>query len=217
MHTLSLFLAYLGVVGATPFTLLSKRRLEDHQWTRNEKDGCPAYLEAGEFESPSYITQVSKCQPDRAFGPQSIGRITPNDVSSIFNFDIPASRADANCTLEFLFPRQKQLTNSYYKYHGGGSFLFTGYLAGSCPGPQTTYNNQPTAGTFPPFPPIHMEPGYAYTIDVGPCMFAAGTCVAGLTSSNDTTFEFLPSADDCPIGVYNAYSYGLPCPPEYCG
>ncbi|KAI1476099.1 hypothetical protein K445DRAFT_321279 [Daldinia sp. EC12] len=217
MRGLSLFLACLSVVGATPFTLVSKRELRDHEWVRNKRDGCPAYLEDGEYEAPSYITRVSKCQPDRPYGPQTVARITPNDVSSIFSFDIPASRADANCTLEFLFPHRDQLSNSYYKYEGGGTFEFTGYLAGSCPGPETTYNNQPTPGTFPPFPPIHMEPGYAYTIDVGPCMFAAGTCVAGLTSSTDTTFEFLPNADDCPIGIYNAYSYGLPCPPEYCG
>src|SRR3954463_10750495 len=60
-----------------------------------------------------------------------------------------------------------------------GSFFFTGYTPGSCPGPQTTYNNQPAPGPFPAFPPIHMEPGNAYTIDIGPCFVGAGTCVAG--------------------------------------
>ncbi|KAI1645227.1 ubiquitin 3 binding protein But2 C-terminal domain-containing protein [Daldinia loculata] len=217
MYALPLIVAYLSVVGATPFRLISKRLLGDHQWIPNKNNGCPAYLEDGEFESPSYITQVSQWEPDRAFGPQRIGLITPNDISSIFNFDIPESRADANCTLEFLFPRRNQLSSSSFIYEGDGSFLFTGYLAGSCPGPETTFNNQPTPGTFPAFPPIHMEPGYAYTIDVGPCMFSAGTCVAGMTSSNDTTFKFLPNTNDCPIGIYNAYSYGLPCPPEQCG
>ncbi|KAI1100896.1 ubiquitin 3 binding protein But2 C-terminal domain-containing protein [Jackrogersella minutella] len=206
----------LGTASAAPFELVSKRALEDHQWTRDKK-GCPAYLEKGQYEFPHYITQVSKSQPNRAFGPQYNARITPNDVSTIFSFDVPQSRADANCTLEFLFPRQDQLRTSKYKYQGGGTFSFTGYLAGSCPGPNTTWNNQPTPGVFPPFPPIHMEPGYAYTIDVGPCIFAAGTCVSGMTSSNDTNFEFFEDDDNCPIGMYNAYSYGLPCKPEFCG
>ncbi|OTA99163.1 hypothetical protein M426DRAFT_49582, partial [Hypoxylon sp. CI-4A] len=162
------------------------------------------------YDSPSYITYISQSEPDRAFGPQYNSIITPNEISSVFNFDVPASRSDANCTLEFLFPRQDQLRTSGFKYDGPGSFAFTGYLAGSCPGPETTYNNQPTAGVFPPFPPIHMEPGYAYTIDVGPCTFAAGTyallMLIQATSSNDTTFEFFQNDDDCPIGIYTAYS-----------
>ncbi|KAI0848730.1 ubiquitin 3 binding protein But2 C-terminal domain-containing protein [Daldinia vernicosa] len=165
MYILPLIAAYLSVVGAAPFELISKRLLGDHQWVRSKSDGCPAYLEDGEFDPPSYITQVSQREPDRAFGPQRRGLITPNDISSIFNFDIPESRADANCTLEFLFPRRDQLRSSSFIYEGDGSFLFTGYLAGSCPGPETTFNNQPTPGTFPPFPPIHMEPGYACKCD----------------------------------------------------
>ncbi|KAI1377984.1 ubiquitin 3 binding protein But2 C-terminal domain-containing protein [Hypoxylon crocopeplum] len=209
-------LALLSTVTAAPFELLSKRTLGDHQWTRSKRDGCPAYLEEGQFEYPHYITKISQHEPDRSFGPQFNGLITPNDISSVFSFDVPASRVDANCTLEFLFPHQDQLKTSKFTYDGPGSFSFTGYLAGSCPGPETTFNNQPTPGIFPPFPPIHMEPGYAYTIDVGPCTFAAGTCVAGMTSSNDTTFEFFQDSDDCPIGIYNAYSYGLPCDPEHC-
>ncbi|KAI1768430.1 ubiquitin 3 binding protein But2 C-terminal domain-containing protein [Hypoxylon sp. FL1150] len=206
----------LGVVTAAPFELLSKRALGDHEWTRSKRDGCPVYLEEGEYEFPHYITQISQVEPDKAFGPQFNGLITPNDISSVFSFDVPESRADANCTLEFIFPRQDQLKTSQFSYEGAGTFFFNGYLAGSCPGPETTFNNQPTPGVFPPFPPIHMEPGYAYTLDVGPCTFAAGTCVAGVTSSNDTTFQFFQDKDECPIGIYNAYSYGLPCPPEYC-
>lgn len=75
-------------------------------------------------------------------------------------------------------------------------------------------SNQPAPGPFPAFPPIHMEPGYAYTIDVGPCFVGAGTCVAGLTSTNDTSLSFFQDYDNCPIGIYTTYSYGLP-PMEY--
>jgi hypothetical protein len=196
---------------AYPGEVLRKRALTAADI--DKRTGCPRTLEAGQYEFPHYITQISKSQPDKSYGPQYNGVFTPNDVSSIFSFDIPASRTNANCTLEFLFPSQSELTTSSYSYSGGGSFFFTGYNPGSCPGPQTTYNNQPAPGPFPPFPPVHMEPGNAYTIDIGPCFVGAGTCVAGLTSTNDTNFSFFQddgATGGCPIGIYTAYSYGLP-------
>lgn len=124
---------------AAPFDLVSKRPLASHEWTRspsplNSRANCPALLTAGEFEFPHYITQISASQPDKAFGPQYNGVFTPNDISSIFSFDIPASRADANCTLEFIFPKLEDLKTSSFSYSGGGSFVFEGYAAGSCPG-----------------------------------------------------------------------------------
>ncbi|KAK5089168.1 hypothetical protein LTR05_003392 [Lithohypha guttulata] len=216
MKGLITFAALAGVITAAPWQLVNKRELGDHEWTRSKRDGCPGYLTPGQFEFPHYITQVSKANPDKAYGPQYNGVFTPNDVASIFSFDVPASRADANCTLEFLFPKQSQLKTSSYTYSGPGSFFFKGYNPGSCPGPQTTWNNQPQPGPFPDFPPIHMEPGFAYTIDVGPCFVGAGTCVAGMTYTNDTHFEFFQDYDECPIGIYTSYSYGLPCPPPYC-
>ncbi len=36
------------------------------------------------------------------------------------------------------------------------------------------------------------------------------------TSTNDTYFTYFQDYDDCPIGIYTAYSYGLPCEPPYC-
>lgn len=172
-------LSLFGTGFAKSFELLSKRPLVREEWASSKRNGCPGYLTDGEYEFPHYITQISASQPDKSFGEHYDGKFTPNDISSIFSFDIPASRSDWNCTLEFLFPLQSQLRTSSYEYSGGGSFTFTGYLAGSCPGPQTTYNNQPAPGVFPAFPPVHMEPGYAYTLDTGPCFVSAGTCVAG--------------------------------------
>ncbi|KAI0867584.1 GPI anchored cell wall protein [Hypoxylon argillaceum] len=206
----------LSAVIAAPYELISKRELKDHEWGNNKETGCPAYLTPGQFEFPHYITQISAKKPNQAFGPSYDGIFTPNDISTIFSFDIPAQRADANCTLEFLFPKQDQLKTSSYKYEGAGTFFFTGYKAGSCPGPQTTFNNQPALGPYPPFPPIHLEPGFAYTVDVGPCSVSAGTCVAGVTSTNDTHFSFFQDFNSCPIGIYTSYSYGLPCKAPFC-
>lgn len=134
--SLSLF---AGSALAAPFDLVSKRPLASHEWVRsssplNPRANCPALLPAGEFEFPHYITQISASQPDKAFGNQYNGVFTPNDISSIFSFDIPASRADANCTLEFIFPKLEDLKTSTFTYSGGGNFVFEGYNAGSCPG-----------------------------------------------------------------------------------
>ncbi|KAK1752855.1 GPI anchored cell wall protein [Echria macrotheca] len=205
MKAFTLVTLAAAVVSAAPGQLLSKRALTPQDI--DPRTGCPGYLTPGEFEFPHYITQISKSQPDKAFGPQYFGVFTPNDISSLFTFDIPASRAGANCTLEFLFPAQSQLKTSSYSYSGGGSFFFTGYAPGSCPDGQTTYNNQPKPGPFPPFPPVHMEPGNAYVIDIGPCFVGAGTCVAGMTSTTDTSFSFFQDYDECPIGLYTTYSY----------
>lgn len=138
-------------MAAAPWSLLHKRVLGENEWSRNKRDGCPAYLTPGQFESPHYITQVSKVNPDKAYGLQYNGVFTADDIGSIFSFDIPASRTDANCTLEFLFPKQSQLTTSSYTYSGGGSFFFKGYNPGSCPNDKTTWNNQPAPGLFPDF------------------------------------------------------------------
>ena len=124
---------------AAPFDLVSKRPLASHEWARssspmNPRANCPALLPAGDFEFPHYITQISASEPDKAFGNQYNGVFTPNDISSIFSFDIPASRADANCTLEFIFPKLEDLKTSTFTYSGGGNFVFEGYAAGSCPG-----------------------------------------------------------------------------------
>ena len=136
----------LTSVAAAPWSLLHKRGLEENEWLRDKRDDCSAYLTLCEFESPDYITQVSKVYPDKAYGPQHNGVFTADGIGSIFSFDIPSSKTDANCTLEFLFPKQSQLTTSSYTYSGGGSFFFKGYNPGSCPNDKTTWYNQPSPG-----------------------------------------------------------------------
>lgn len=186
MKTITILPFTLLPVGAlsAPFELLSKRLIASHEFTRSisltqPRVNCPALLTTGEFEFPHYITQISTSQPDRAYGPQYTGVFTPNDVSSIFSFDVPASRADANCTLEFIFPRQEDLATSNYNISGAGTFFLEGYAPGSCPGPETTFSNQPAPGPFGAFPAVCMEPGYVYVLDVGPFSIAAGTCISG--------------------------------------
>ncbi|KAI1812191.1 GPI anchored cell wall protein [Poronia punctata] len=195
------------ILATSPPTLISKRKLPNHSWEPSPLTGCPGYLSPETYVAPRYLTQISSKDPTKSFGPQYTARFTPNDISTLFTFDIPRERANSNCTLEFLFPYRHQLRTSSFDYRGGGTFFFKGYNPGSCPGPdtRTTFDNQPDSGVFPPFPPIHMEPGHAYTIDVGPCSFGAGSCVAGVTSTNDTYFSYFQDVDECPIGIYTSF------------
>ncbi|KAK5275434.1 hypothetical protein LTR40_013040, partial [Exophiala xenobiotica] len=121
MKSFTALAMFAGLVAAYPGEVLRKRALSERD------SACPRELEAGQFEFPHYITQISKSEPDKSFGPQYNGVFTPNDIASIFSFDVPASRADANCTLEFIFPLKSQLKTSNFEYEGGGSFFFTGY------------------------------------------------------------------------------------------
>ena len=196
--------ALVATTSAQPWKIIKERQLTDADL--DPRNGCPRMLQAGQFESPAYITHVSQAHPDFAFGPQTNGVFTPNDLASIFSFQIPQSRADANCTLEFIFPQMTQTTQQKYVYQGAGSFFMKGYNPGSCPNSTTTWNDQPEKGPFPDFPPLKMYPGNAYTIDVGPCFVSAGLCAAGMTWTNDTNFQYTQDYGSCPIGYYTAYS-----------
>ena len=201
-------IALASIVFAYPGQLLSERAITEKDYVIDKRDGCPRELTSGKFEFPHYITYISANEPDEVFGNQYDGLISPNDISTIFTFDIPASRADTNCTLEFIFPLQSQLQTSSYTYSGGGTFFVTAYDANSCASSQssTSFNNQPESGFFDDFSPFHMEPGNAYTIGVGPCSYASGGCASVLVSSNDTIFSYFQDQGECPIGLYGGYS-----------
>lgn len=208
MKSLITLAALLPLISAVP-TTVRRRALHQRDYPISNATSCPRLLPAGNYESPSMIVPISQDNPDKQFSTSPVAVFTANDMSTIFNFEIPPERAGQNCTLEFLFPLPSQLApGASYLYSGAGTFFFTGYEAGSGPNQNTTFATQPPLGPYPPFPPVHMSPGNAYTIDVGPCV--AGTVVAGLTGTNDTTFVFQPddgSTDgSCPIGVFVAYT-----------
>src|SRR5271155_2029698 len=104
--------ALLAAAAAAPFELLRSRPLTERDLDAGT--GCPRDLPVGNFEFPHLIVPISRANPDKAFGISYDGIITPGDMASIFQFDIPAYRAGQNCTLEFLFPSQSQLTTSSY-------------------------------------------------------------------------------------------------------
>ncbi|KAF4637034.1 hypothetical protein G7Y89_g1032 [Cudoniella acicularis] len=118
-------------------------------------------LPATNYLAPSLIVPISAYAPNIAFGPTTNPIITPNDICSIFNLEIPSSALGKTCTLEFLFPSFPTQTEYPYMFGGPGHFTFTGYAFGSGATAKTTYNNQPPAGPSPPQPPSTLMPGNA--------------------------------------------------------
>jgi len=174
------------------------------------RDDCPADLQA-DFLFPHLIVPISAANPDTMYGDVLSPIITPNDLCTTFNFDVPASANGLYCTLEFYFPTQAELVTSSYTEQGPGDFTFTGYNPGSGVTDETTYNTQPPSTEFPPFPPLQLLPGNYYLIDDGPCVIInnASTVVSGKICSNDTLFTYFQDYNPCPIGIY----VGIHAPP----
>ncbi|KAL4744018.1 ubiquitin 3 binding protein But2 C-terminal domain-containing protein [Aspergillus similis] len=156
---------------------------------------CPAEL-SGNYEFPHLIIPIDSSSPDEAYGTQFNGTVTPT-VSTIFNFDIPATDAGKTCTLVFLFPRQQDLETSAFDFSGDGTIQFSAvetYATES-----TTYNNAPqisqNLGQFT------VSPGHSYTV----CSFE---CPAGQTvgyemsTAGSTQLEFFEDYNPSPIGLF---------------
>jgi hypothetical protein len=160
------------------------------------------------YLSPTLMVPVSATSPNATFGPTQMPIMTPNDICTIFNLEVPPSAVGKNCTLEFLLPDQND-TFAPYTYNGGGHFTFTGYAFGSGALLNTSFAQQPPAGPSPPTPPAVLSPGNSYIINVGSCGIQDGMDgleVSGMLCSNDTTFSYLQSAESCPIGFFVAIS-----------
>lgn len=164
---------------------------------------CPKDLPgAGEFEFPHLVIPISKSNPDTTYPNTYFPNITPNDVATIFNFDVQGN--GQICELGFYFPRQDQLDTSSFTLSGPGTFTFSISVLGT--GAQdgvTTWNNQPPAvqNGFPKT--LTMQPGNYYILSLGPC--SAGL-VALTMSSVDTCFTWFQDYNPCAIGPFITYN-----------
>lgn len=157
------------------------------------------------FDYPHLMIPISSSHPDIAYPNTLTPNITANDVSVIFNFDVPEERAGQMCTWQFLFPQQNQLSTSYFKLIGFGTFHFSlSALGNGAIADTTTFNNQPLQANPHGFPcSVSMRPGNAYTV-------GSSLCVPGLISltmsSTDSRLEWFEDYNPCPIGLYMTYS-----------
>ncbi|KAK6215798.1 hypothetical protein QIS74_08817 [Colletotrichum tabaci] len=159
------------------------------------------------FVSTSLLVPIAKSKPNYAFPATKWAQVTPKDVCTVFNLDLPVAKTQGKiCNLVFDFPTKEQAPGEFY-FKGPGTFKFTGYAIGvGAVAGQTTYNRQPAAGPSPPNPPPTMTPGHSYIINSAPCGIPAdvpgSVTVSGSLCSPDTTFSFYQSNEGCPLGFF---------------
>lgn len=202
MHLVLILIASLlrGIVALPALDTAAISRDVDSSLT------CPELLPAiPGFDYPHLMIPISSSHPNIAYPNTLTPNISANDMSVVFNFDVPEERSGQMCTWQFLFPQQNQLSTSYFKLIGFGTFHFSlsalgnGAIAGT-----TTFNNQPLQANPHGFPcSVSMQPGNAYTV-------GSSLCVPGLISltmsSTDSHLEWFEDYNPCPIGLYMTYS-----------
>ena len=123
--------------------------------------------------------------------------MTPT-VSTIFNFDVPASDAGKTCTLVFLFPQKKDLETSDYTYSATGG-LSAAQLKGVAT-KDTTFANQPAVEKALTSIPA-LVAGNSYVLASGAC--PAGQAVAyELSSTGGLTLNFFEDYNPSPLGLF---------------
>ncbi|PMB64244.1 putative but2-like protein C27D7.11c [Beauveria bassiana] len=156
---------------------------------------CPTDL-SGAYEFPHLIIPVDKSKPDTAPGTSYFG-VVNHDVSSIFDFDIPAADKGRKCSLVFLFPEQKDLETSSFTFSGDGKLDFSKLKAAATEG--TTYNNQP--GKEADLGQFTVAPGHSYNIATFDC--PAGQSVAyEISAAGNTDLKYFQDYNPSPIGLY---------------
>ncbi|KAI3540402.1 hypothetical protein CSPX01_08314 [Colletotrichum filicis] len=159
------------------------------------------------YVSTSLLVPISKNLPNYAFPATQWAQVTPKDICTVFNLDLPVAQTQGKvCNLVFDFPSWEQAPGKFL-FLGQGTFKFTGYAIGvGAVAGQTTYNKQPAPGPSPPNPPPTMTPGHSYIVNSAPCGIPAevpgSVTVSGSLCSPDTTFMFQQSKDGCPVGFF---------------
>jgi len=142
------------------------------------------------------IVPVDSANPNKAYGTSYNGQVT-STISTIFNFDIPASDAGKTCSLIFLLPLQSQLQTSSFTISGSGQIDFS--MLGGVASQSTTFANAPAVKTD--YGVTTVAPGNSYNIATFPC--PAGSAVSyELKSVGGTSLTYFQDYNPSPIGLY---------------
>ncbi|KAI4732014.1 glycoside hydrolase [Aureobasidium sp. EXF-10728] len=158
--------------------------------------GCPADIN-GAYQFPHLIIPVDAANPNKAYGTQYNGTVN-SKVSTIFNFDIPASYAGKTCSTVFLFPQLNQLETSSYSFNDKGGFTIA--VLNGVADESTTYANAPAVakqiGSVD-----SLQRGSSHTLSQDAC--PAGTRVSfEVTSTNGLDLEWFNDYNPSPLGLY---------------
>ncbi|KAF1824169.1 glycoside hydrolase family 17 protein [Dissoconium aciculare CBS 342.82] len=135
----------------------------------------------------------------KAYGTSYNGTISPT-VSSIFNFDIPASYAGKTCSLVFLFPEISHLETSSYSFNNKGGLAIAGLVAPATE--QTSFSSVPaTNGQKASIERV--VPGNNYSVLTQKC--PAGQRISyTFSSAGGLDVNFFQDYNPSPLGVYVA-------------
>jgi glucan endo-1,3-beta-D-glucosidase len=158
--------------------------------------GCPADIN-GAYQYPHLIVPVDASNPNKAYGTQYNGTLN-SKVSTIFNFDIPASYAGKTCSTVFLFPELNQLETSSYSFNDKGGFTIA--ILNGVADESTTYANAPAVakqiGSVDA-----LKRGSSYTLSQDAC--PAGARVSfEVTATGGLDLEYFQDYNPSPLGLY---------------
>lgn len=190
-----LILTFFDLCRASPINLISTLDPRD-------PNTCPLYLPKNDYESPHLIVPVSRISPHASMGNTYSPTMSPNDIATIFNFDIPTSRSEQTCSLFFTFPTQSQLVTSSYSFAGPGSFEFSSYEYGVGAVSETTWATQPLMSNFSTIL-IGVVPGTSHLVWSGSC--GKGGVYSWRMKSLDSCLWYFQDFNLCAIGAYMLY------------
>ena len=158
--------------------------------------GCPADIN-GAYQYPHLIVPVDAANPDKAYGTQYNGTIN-SKVSTIFNFDIPASYAGKTCSTVFLFPQLDQLETSSYSFNDKGGFTIA--VLNGVADESTTYANAPAVAKQIGQVDA-LKRGSSYTLSQDSC--PAGTRVSfEVTATGGLDLSYFQDTNPSPLGLF---------------
>lgn len=175
---------------------------------RADTSQCPYYLPDGGYEFPHLIIPYNNS--DTAIGPSYFAEAAPNDCGTVFNFDIPQSRANQQCSVYFTLPRHDQLATSNFRWdgketntEGPGTLELVQYQYNTGASSTTTDKSLPPQGPDPPVVLNEVTPGNSYKVWTGSC--GPGGVMSWGLSSPDSSLMYFQDWNPCAIGVWVVY------------
>lgn len=157
---------------------------------------CPANL-SGTYEYPHLIVPIDSAAPTKAYGTSYNGQLS-STLSTLFNFDIPASYAGKTCSLVFLLPEKKDLETSDFTLSGAGGIAVSKLSAPAEEG--TTYESVPESKGE--------VGGVESVVPGGAWVVASAACEAGarvgyeVKATGGLELEWFEDWNPSPIGLF---------------
>ncbi|TGO37740.1 hypothetical protein BHYA_0090g00300 [Botrytis hyacinthi] len=164
--------------------------------TASASNSCPTNLD-DTYSSPNLIIPISSASPDKAYGTSYDG-VVNSTVSSLFNFDIPASYASKTCSLVFLFPTQDMLETSSYTFSGSGAIDFK--QLSTTVTTSSTYNS--IGSTATDFGSKTITPGSWTVVNTFACPAGQAISYEMTAGGSDTDLWWFEDYNPSPIGLF---------------